>query len=229
MSTSKAPVAQYPFSQAALWQRCLDLFPSLDRDQVLLKEYGVTAGIIQKFKDDTKRFGEMDPDTVVQQEGAVVTVEKNADELALEGAIQRVLGRVALKDRPTTARYKRMGVEAVTNLTEAELHLAATMVVKQGRKYLLEYKDQGLTEKLLQEVEDLDKAFVEGLGERKSAENTRSEATDARIEFANGLYEQLVQLGLTGSTMWEEKGNATKRDEYIIDASAAPESVKPTT
>jgi hypothetical protein len=220
MATTKAPVAQYPFSQAALWQRCLDLIPSLDRDATLLKGYGITAGMIAAFKADTKTFGEMDPDTVVQQEGAVVTEEKNADELALETAMQQVLGRVALKDRPTTARYKRLGVEAVTNLSEAELHLAATMLVKQGRKYVAEYKDQGLTGEMLTEIETLDKAFVEGLGERKSAENTRSEATDARIVFANKLYEQLAQLGLTGSTMWEAMGSASKRDEYIVDHTA---------
>ncbi|MBG8552012.1 hypothetical protein [Hymenobacter guriensis] len=76
------------------------------------------------------------------------------------------------------------------------------MRVKQGRKYLAEYTDAGLTAALLDAVETRNEAFVDGLADRKEVESTRANATQARIRFANGLYRQLVQLCATGEACW---------------------------
>lgn len=221
----KEPIAEYSFSQADLWKRSLDLQPALDRDAAALATRGVTAARIEQFKDDTAEFGEMAPDTVVQQEGAAVTEEKNTERLALETAMQAVLGIIASRDMPRTARYKRFGAANVANLTDAKLHLAATMLVKQGRKYLAEYADAGLTAALLNTIETQNEAFVDGLADRKEAESTRTNATQARIRFANGLYRQLVQLCAVGEAYWRLT-DAAKAAEYVVDptsaASAAP-------
>ncbi|WP_400190200.1 hypothetical protein [Hymenobacter sp. B81] len=158
----------------------------------------------------------MEPDTVLVQEGAVVTDEKDAEQLALETAIQQVLGIIAVKDSARTSRYKRFGVANVTALSESKLHLAATLLVKQGRKYLSEYAAEGLTEDLLQTVETCNAAFVDGLAERKEAENARRVATQTRIVFANGLYRQLVQLCAAGESVYKLTDAARARD-YVID------------
>lgn len=215
----KNPIAEYPFTQAELWQRCLDLQTALDRDAADLAQRGVTAQRIQKFKDDTADFGEMEPDSVVQQEGATVTEEKDATRMALETAMQQVLGIVATKDDPRSARYKRFGSPNVGTLTEPKLHLAATMLVKQGRKYLSEYAEQGLTEGLLEAVQTQNEAFVDSLSDRKEAESTRSGATRARILFGNGLYRQLVQLCAAGDSLWKLT-DADKAAQYVVGPAA---------
>ncbi|MFD2783848.1 hypothetical protein [Hymenobacter rubripertinctus] len=212
----KAPIAEYPSTQAALWQRSLDLQPALDRDAVQLAARGVTAARIQKFKDDTAEFGELDPDTVLQQEGATVTAEKEAVRTALETAMQQVLGIIGSQDPPRTARYKRFGAANVENLSDPKLHLAATMLVKQGRKYQPEYAGVGLTEEMLTLVETQNAAFVDSLTDRKEAESTRSGATRARVLFANGLYRQLAQLCATGEAYWQLT-DASKAADYIIN------------
>ncbi|TGE20285.1 hypothetical protein E5K00_19960 [Hymenobacter aquaticus] len=217
---AKNPVAEYPFTQAELWQRCLDLQPSLDRDAAALAGRGVTAARINKLKADTAEFGEMEPDTVLVQEGAAVTEEKDEVAEALKTAMQQVMSIIALRDEPRTARYKRFGVSDVMNLPEAKLHLAATMLVKQGRKYLDEYKAEGLTAALLDAVAANNEHFVEGLTERKEAENTRAGATRARLLFANGLYRQLVQLCAAGDSYWRLT-DAAKAREYVVDAAPA--------
>ncbi|MCB2378898.1 hypothetical protein LGH70_14950 [Hymenobacter sp. BT635] len=224
---AKNPVAEYPFTQAELWQRCLDVQPSLDRDAAVLAGRGVTAARINKLKADTAEFGEMEPDTVLVQEGAAVTEEKDEVAEALQTSMQQVISIIGLKDEPRTARYKRFGVSDVMNLPEAKLHLAATMLVKQGRKYLEEYQAEGLTAAMLDTVEKNNAAFVEGLTERKEAENTRSGATRARVLFGNGLYRQLVQLCAAGSSYWKLT-DATKAREYVVDASVAePTEARP--
>ncbi|RYU83802.1 hypothetical protein [Hymenobacter persicinus] len=215
----KNPVAEYPFTQAQLWQRCLDLQSALTRDAAALAGRGITAAHLTKLKADTAAFGEMEPDTVLVQEGAAVTEEKDAVVLALETSVQQVLSIIALQDEPRTARYKRFGVSSVTDLTEPKLHLAATMLVKQGRKYLAEYAEQGLTAAMLDAVAGHNEAFVEGLAERKEAENTRSGATRARLLFANGLYRQLVQLCAAGTSVWQLT-DAAKAREYVVDPAA---------
>lgn len=212
----KDPVAEYPFTQADLWQRCLDLHIALDRDAAALTKRGVTAQRIQKFKGDTAAFGEMEPDTVLRQEGAAVTEDKDAVRVALETAMQEVLGIISMKDDVRSARYKRFGAADVANQSDAKLHLAATMLVKQGRKYLGEYAEQGLTAQLLTDVETQNAAFVESLADRKEAESTRSGATRARVLFGNGLYRQLVQLCAAGDSYWELT-DATKAGEYVVD------------
>lgn len=212
----KDPVAEYPFTQADLWQRCLDLQVALDRDATNLAQRGVTAQRIQKFKNDTAEFGEMEPDTVMKQEGAAVTENKDAVRTALETAMQNVLGIIAIKDDVRSARYKRFGVSDVSSVGDAKLHLAATMLVKQGRKYLNDYAEQGLTEALLAAVETQNTAFVESLADRKEAESTRSGATRARILFGNGLYRQLVQLCAAGDSLWRLT-DANKASEYVVD------------
>jgi hypothetical protein len=218
---AKNPIAEYPFTQAELWQRCLDLQPSLERDAAILAGRGVTAARIQKFAADTTEFGTMEPDTVLVQEGAAVTEEKDAVVVALETSIQQVMSIISQKDNVRSARYKRFGVVDITGVSEPKLHLAATMLVKQGRKYLEEYKDLGLTAALLEAVESHNEAFVEGLTERKEAENTRSGATRARVLFGNGLYRQLVQFCAAGNSYWKLT-DATKAREYVVDAAVAP-------
>jgi hypothetical protein len=218
--------AEYPFTQAQLWQRCLDLQPALTRDATLLAKRGVTAGRITKFKLDTAAFGEMEPDTVVVQEAAVVTEEKDAVVEALETSIQVVMSIISIKDEPRSARYKRFGVSDVSSLGEAKLHLAATMLVRQGRKYLAEYQDEGLTAELLDAVEANNEAFLEGLTSRKESENTRSGATRARILFANGLYRQLVQLCAAGESLWKLT-DADKARQYIVDPAPAVKAPQP--
>ena len=210
------PVATYPFSQAALWQRCLDLFPSLDRDAARLLPLGVPAARIKKFKDDTDLFGKMDPDTVLVQEGAVVTDQKTAEHDALVTSIQQVMAHIELKDDPRTAGYKRFGAANVSNATEAELHLTGVMVVKQGRKYLTDYAGVGLTKDLLDAVETNNGKFVEELTTGKEAENDRQAATDTRIVAANALFAELTGICAAGNTSWRFE-DQTKADEYVVD------------
>ncbi|MBT9394567.1 hypothetical protein KLP40_15455 [Hymenobacter sp. NST-14] len=210
------PIADYPFTQAALWQRCLDLQPALDRDAALLASRGVTAQRIQQFKDDTAAFGEMAPDAVVQQESKEVTAEKDAVRVALETAMQQVLGIIASQDSPRSARYKRFGAADVSSISDAKLHLAATMLVKQGRKYLPEYAPVGLTDAMLTAIETQNADFVDHLTDRKEAESTRSGATRARTLFANGLYRQLAQLCAIGEAYWKLT-DASKAADYVIN------------
>ena len=122
---------------------------------------------------------------------------------------------VVLKDDARTSGYKRFGVSDVTSLGQAKLHMAATMVVKQGRKYLGEYAEKGLTEALLDAVAKQDAVFVDQMAGRYEAVSTR-----ARILFANGLYRQLVGIANAGESTWRLT-NAQKAHEYVIDPAPA--------
>ncbi len=162
----------------------------------------------------------MDPDTVLVQEAKVATDTKDETQVRLETAIQAVMDCVGLKDDPRTAAYKRLGVSDVSSLNQAKLHLAATMVAKQGRKYLAEYTEKGLTAAMLTAVETEDAAFVDQMAARHEAVSTRAGATRARIVFANGLYRQLVALANAGQATWR-LSNAQKAHEYVLDATPA--------
>ncbi|MDQ2769864.1 MAG: hypothetical protein M3Y54_05120 [Bacteroidota bacterium] len=223
------PVANYPFSQAALWQRCLDLFPSLDRDATRLLPLGVTAARIKKFKEDTDLFGQMDPDSVLVQEGAVATGQKTAEHDALVTSIQQVMARIGLKEDPRTAAYKRFGAASVSNATEAELHLAGVLVVKQGRKYLTDYAAVGLTKELLDAVESTNARFVDELTTSKETDNERQAATDARIVAANALFAELTGICAAGNASWRFESQ-TQADEYVVDhapVAGTPPAAKP--
>ena len=225
----KAPIPEYPATQAALWQRCLEMSPVAHRDAAELAKRGISAAMLTKFDANTAAFGELDPDTVLVQEGAAVTETKDATQTALETAIQAVMDCVGLKDDPRTPGYKRFGVSDVTSLGQAKLHLAATIVAKQGRKYLADYADKGLTTALLATVETQDAAFVDQMTDRHEAVSTRAGATRARILAGNGLYRQLVALANAGQAAWRLT-DAQKAHEYVIDpagTSAAPVVPKP--
>lgn len=216
----KVPTAEYPSTQAALWQRCLEMSPTARRDAAELAKRGITAAKLVKFDADTATFGAMDPDEVLVQEGKVVTDDKDATEVALETAIQAVMDCVVLKDDARTPGYKRFGVSDVSSLSQAKLHMAATMVVKQGRKYLADYAGVGLTADMLTAVETNNATFVEALTTGKEAKNDRQAATDARIEAANALYEELTKLCAAGNAAWRFE-DATKADEYVVDHAPA--------
>ncbi len=222
----KRPIAEYPFTQVHLWQRGLDLQPALARDAVRLAKYGVDADRIKKFNKKVADFGEMDPDTVLVQEGAVVTGDKNVEQAALVTSIQQVMGCVGLLDDPRTAGYKRFGATDVANDSEAELHLAAGVVVRQGRKYLDRYKGKGLTAEMLTAVEDNNEKFVAGLTTRKEAESERHAATDKRIVFANELYAELVDICGAGHESWKFE-DETMAKEYVVDATSPAAPVVP--
>ncbi|WP_400192357.1 hypothetical protein [Hymenobacter sp. B81] len=215
---TRKPVAAYPFTQAELWKRCLDLQPALDRDATELAARGVTAARIAAFKADTRSFGTLEPDAVLVQEGAIITEQKTAGQASLETAMQQVMALVAVRDSPRTGRYKRFGVRDVSSLGEAGLFLGAALLVKQGRKYLPEYAVEGLTEAMLQTVEACSAAFLAGLAERKEAENTRSTATETRLAFANRLYAQLVQLCAAGEALYRHT-DAVRARQYVVQPS----------
>lgn len=225
---AKDPIAEYPFAQALLWQRCLDLQPALDRDAALLAPRGVTAERIAQFKADTAEFGDMDPDTVMQQQGVTVTEGKDAVRIALETAMQQVLGIIASQDDPRSARYKRFGASSITAMSDAKLHLGATMLTKQGRRYLPEYAGVGLSEAMLTDIDTQNAAFVDYLTDQREAESSRAGATQGRVRFANGLYRQLVQLCAVGEAYWRLT-DAAKAADYIVNpgvpAAAAPRPV----
>ena len=191
------------------------IHPTAHRDVAELAKRGITAAMLTKFDADTAAFKVMDPDTVLVQEGKVVTEEKDTTEVLLETAIQAVMDCVVLKDDARTPGYKRFGVSDVTSLGQAKLHMAATMVVKQGRKYLAEYANKGLTAALLDAVAAQDAAFVEQMAGRYEAVSTRAGATRARLLFANGLYRQLVALANAGESAWRLT-DAQKAHEYVI-------------
>ncbi|WP_210519074.1 hypothetical protein [Hymenobacter terricola] len=225
----KDPIAEYPSTQAALWERCLAMSATARRDAAELARRGITAAALTKFDADTATFGTMDPDTVLVQEAKVVTDDKDETQARLETAIQAVMDCVGLKDDPRTAAYKRFGVSDVTSLGQAKLHLAATMVARQGRKYLADYADKGLTAAMLATVETENTAFVDQMAGRYEAVSTRAGATRARIVFANGLYRQLVALANAGQAAWR-LADAQKAHEYVIDAApadTAPVAAKP--
>ena len=222
----KVPTAEYPSTQAALWQRCLEMSPTARRDAAELAKRGITAAKLVKFDADTATFGAMDPDEVLVQEGKVVTDDKDATEVALETAIQAVMDCVVLKDDARTPGYKRFGVSDVSSLSQAKLHMAATMVVKQGRKYLAEYTEQGLSAALLDVVAAEDAAFVEQMADRYEAVSTRAGATRARILFGNGLYRQLVAIANAGESTWRLT-DAQKAHEYVIDAAPGAAATPP--
>ena len=167
----------------------------------------------------------MDPDTVLVQEGAVETDQKTAEHVALVTSIQQVMAHIELKDALRTAAYKRFGAASVSNATEAELHLAGVLVVKQGRKYLADYAGVGLTKELLDAVETANAKFVEELTTGKETENERQAATDARIEAANALFAALTALCAAGNTSWRFESQ-TKADEYVVDATPAASPAK---
>ena len=217
----KAPIAEYPSTQAALWERCLEMSATAHRDAAELSKRGIKPAMLEKFDQDTAAFGEMEPDAVLVQVGAFVTDTKDATQLALETAIQAVMACVALKDDPRTPGYKRFGVGDVSSLGQAKLHLAATMVAKQGRKYLPDYADKGLTPDLLTAVETLDAAFVDQMADRHEAVSTRAGATRARLLFANALYRQLVAIANAGQATWRLT-DAQKAHEYVIDSGVGP-------
>ena len=172
------------------------------------------------FKTNTDLFGQMDPDTVLVQEGAVATDQKTTGHDVLVTSIQQAMAHVELKDAPRTAAYKRFGVANVSNATEAELHLAGVMVVKQGRKYLADYKGVGLTTTILDAVEAANGKFVEELTTGKEAENNRQAATDARIVAANTLFAELTGICGAGNSSWRFE-DQTKADEYVVDHAPA--------
>lgn len=173
------------------------------------------------FAADTATFGSLDPDAVLVQEGATVTAGKSTEETALITSIQTVMSRVGLKDDPRTPGYKRFGAANVSNLTESALHLAATLVVKQGARYLADYKGQGLTQAMLDDVDTHNVAFTQYLADQHEAGNTRAIATNARITFANALYAQAVAIGAAGVAQWRFT-DAAKMQEYVLDPAAHP-------
>ena len=205
-------------------QGCLDLFPSLDRDAARLLPLGVSAARIKKFEEDTDLFGQMDPDTVLVQEGAVATDEKSTEHDELVTSILHVMAHIELKDDPRPAAYKRFGAASVSKATEAELHLAGVLMVKQGRKYLAEYAGVGLTKELLEAVETNNAQFVDQRTTGKETDNERQATTDARIVAANALFAELTGLCAAGNASWRFESQ-TMADEYVVDASPATAAV----
>ena len=211
----------YNYSDGTLKQKCDLLVLNLMRDAAEFAARGETPATVTNFQnliDDFDAFA-----TDEELEGIEINQTKIKDGFATTLRVNiRTIRGIAQAVYETTGLYNSFGFTEMDGLDDAHLHRLAKRVVRVSTTLLGDMKPKGLTQVMIDDVQNTDTSFDKALDNQKAAEETRDIATQQRAILGNNLFAEYSRLMNTGKTIFEDNDEAKYNDYVMNDNTPAP-------
>lgn len=188
----------------------------IKRDAIEFLEFGITVVAVDGFDADVENFSDMPTDNLAVAYQMEATEIKNEKGEEVRVAIRNVMGRVQLRFGLNSTIYKKFGTEKLAQLSDADLYILGKTVAFIGEEYLTELSENGLTQAILNELENICSAFEKMLINQKVVMGNRTILQENRILAGNKIYKKLLSYLSIGLTIWETKSEARYND-YTLD------------
>lgn len=200
-------------SELALFADALVTF--MTRDSVQFAARGVNAAAITALGDKENEFEAFPSDEDYKGLMMIATQAKDASRTALEVAIRNVSDRAMLKWGASSGQYKRFDVKQLNNRKDKDLHFIGRNVGRVGTEYLADLADEGLTQAMLDDLEDKTEDFELKMTAVLDAIANRDKKTEERIALGNELYMLVSKYCEIGKVIWKGTSEANFND-YVI-------------
>jgi hypothetical protein len=185
------------------------------RDIKEFETFGIDATKIDCLEKELNGWADITSDDELIGDQMLATKTKDAAAAELSSALGAILTRAANNFGTDSAYYRKFGVTSLSILVDGELCAAAKRVKRVAETYLEDLRGHGLSQQIIDDMDQKRVAFERALGFQEDAIADRDIASENRIEKANAIYSEIAKLCQTGKQIWAET-NEAKYNDYII-------------
>lgn len=208
--------AIFNFSYAELIQLGDQTGKLIKRDISVLADYGVDEAIKQWIADKTMQLKDFSTDE--ELEGEVTDATEIKDSLAdeVKVMIRSIMVRVKNKFGEKSGKYRMFGIKGMNELNDENLFRCGKRVIRVAGKFLSDLASKGLTQAHIDDFAVKNKAFDDAIDDKDEVVRSRDNLTEDRLELANVLYEEIVNINDYGKDYWITK-NEAKYNDYVLN------------
>lgn len=211
----KEVVRLYRFSDGRLVTIVNEKIAFMRRDAAEFDNYGIKVDMVDTLERQATEFSDTATDVELVADQTDVTAAKDSMAARLQEAIRGVMSRVVLKYPVESSKYKKFGTEALSQQSDAELLVIAARVYRVGTEMLPELEVNGLTNRMLDDVNGFRGELQQELIDMKLKIADRDIEQESRVEAGNAIYATLIKYTNTGQSIWESK-NVAKYNDYVV-------------
>lgn len=214
----------YTISDADLKQKADALVTSINRDMANFATRNITKDKLTAFSQLIEEFDATSTDEELLGMVKIATEQKDATVAALQPLLRTIrnMAELAFEGK---GKFHLFGFNAITNLSDNDLYRFAKRVHRMATRLLPELATQGLTQELLNSLENLHKQLDIRLDSCAEAIENRDIETQDRITKGNALYAELIKLASVGKSLFEDTDEARFNDYVMIGSAPAPAPV----
>ena len=211
----KEVVRSYNFSDGRLVTIANEKIAFMRRDAAEFDNYGIKTDMVDALERQATEFSDTATDVELVADQTDVTAAKDIIAARLQEAIRGVMSRVVLKYPEVSAKYRKFGTEALSRQSDAELLVIAARVYRVGTEMLPELEVNGLTDRMLDDVNGFRGELQQELIDMKLKIADRDIEQESRVEAGNAIYATLIKYTNTGQSIWETS-NVAKYNDYVV-------------
>lgn len=211
----------YRMTDAELCMFTSNLCNTLLRDIADMAIFGMTNSKITALKALGDAFEVFTTDDVYLADIIGATEDKNAIIETLKEQIRNMVLRCQIKWGANSRQEKSLGVAGMNKFTDDSLLIAGRRVHEQMSSYLIELGSLGLTEDILDSLNDLNTSLEAALNNQNNKIKIRELKTEERITKGNELYNLVSEYCEIGKRVYAISSPARYND-YIIYSGSTP-------
>jgi hypothetical protein len=205
----------YNVPDADLYVQCLECIKNIHRDIEQFKQYSYDIERLKGFKAMCDRFHALPDDDELVGDQMIVTEKKDVSAEKLKNAIRSVMTRVEMKFNNRTGRYRKFGTAKIGDMSDPQLLFCGRRVVRVARQQIDFLSEVGLTEQIIQRVQDACQDFENAMNIQQDKVADRDISVERRMEIGNQIYSEMIVACNIGKDIWAEK-DPIKYDQYVV-------------
>jgi len=210
----------YNYPDSELYVQCIEHINYAKRDIKGFETYSFSQSRLAKFETACNAFAELPTDDELVGVQMQMTEKKAEAADKLKIAIRSVMTRVAMKYHNKSGRYRRFGTRKMGDMNDPQLLFCARRVMRVGQQMLPFLDEVGLTQAILDKVNEAMVNFENAIHIQKDKVSDRDIMVEKRTDLGNELYEELIVLCNIGKDIWIDK-DTVKYEQYVIYESNA--------
>lgn len=220
MAISNTP-RNYNMPDADLCMFTSNLCITMTRDLADLADFGITALKITALKALGDAFEVLPTDEVLLAYVIAATEAKTAKAELVKEAIRNMVTRCQIKWGVDSWQEKSLGVKGMNNYTDDSLLIAGRRVHTQMTTFLTDLADTGLTQEMLDDMDDLNEELEVAKNSQYTKVSVRENETEDRINKGNEIYSLVSMYCEIGKRVYA-KSDPAKYNDYLIYTSTSP-------
>jgi len=193
----------------------------MTRDLADLADFGITAPKIAALKALGDAFEVLPSDEVLLAYVIAATEAKTAKAELVKEAIRNMVTRCQIKWGVDSWQEKSLGVKGMNKYTDDTLLSAGRRVHSQMTTFLPDLAGTGLTQAMLDDMDDLNEEFEVAKNSQYTKVSERENDTEVRINKGNEIYSLVSTYCEIGKRVYA-KSDPAKYNDYVIYSAASP-------
>ncbi len=187
----------------------------ITRDLVPLTTFGITAATQAAIEAATLELKNFPTDEELKADVGHAVELRNQSAEASKVMIREIIARVINKFGDQSSEYRSFGTKGMDDMTLEDLNRCGRRVVRQSTHFLVELGPLGLTQQIIDDLDDMVTDLDDKIDKKVDADMKRNGATSKRVGLGNTLYDIITRVFETGKVYWVSRNEAMFND-YVI-------------